>query len=1196
MSQIHSLSDFITVNENFKSSVNLFLHLNKSDKIRNYIPTKTTAELMKNYINSALYGNERATLLVGSYGKGKSYFLLTLLAVLTMDRTTSNTELINDLANKYRKLDEVGEETANLIEHAWEKSGRFLPILVTDLKGDLNQSLLVALSNALKRDSLDNLVPDTYFSAACNRIDDWKEDYPETYALFVEELKKYQVTPIELKAGLLRYSKETIDIFAEIYPRITAGSDFNPLTVSEVLPLYKSISDKLADEYGYSGIYIVFDEFSKFIENQDGSYTGNNMKLIQDLSELANESDSSHVLFTMVAHKSIKEYGRYLSQEIINSYTGIEGRVVEKLFTTSVKNNYELIRSAIIKDDFDLELVPQSEKYFGKAALDNFYSIPAFKSNFEVSDFENIVLRGCYPLSPVAAYLLLNISEKVAQNERTLFSFISNNEPNSMARYLYSHSYNMPWIISADLIYDYFSPLFRKDINNEYIHNQWLNAEYALTKCSNDLERTVVKALAIILIVNQQQEISASEKYLHLASDVDDCANVVQGLIDKQLIYKRGSTNTYAFKTRAGSELRAEIKKEKALRNGVSDLNSVLKQITDSQFIVPRKYNGVHLMTRYFKHEFMNVEDFLAIGSESALLDSCNGADGLAITLYGTHDIDKQAVKKHMKTVASSRIVILCPEKRISTFEQIEEYEILQDIQNNKVFIDNNEILEKEIPLLAEDLIEEINKSLDEIYSDDPNCEVFSFSSGEITQRSRKELEQAVSDVCESVYHKSPTINNEIVNRRVISTGATKRSRIKIIDAILNHEDEEAFYSGTGQEATVYRSLFCKTQLKEGKEEPALNEVIAIINSYIDSCSDRKGSFKELIDALTDPPYGMRLGIIPFYLAYVLSQRHEDLILYRQKKEIEITAEAVVDICVSSDQYALYVSKEDVQKEKYISTLNILFNVRDNRNLTDNRIKDIIICMQRWFRALPQAARNITKNSDYNVDESLLRNMTALKRELQSVEYNPFETLFITLPNEFGTNDNLESTYLVIDECKTAYDDYYDWLIQQLVTSIYDAFGGRRKTGLFHLFKEWYERQSVLSKKGLHNGRVTNLMSTIEMLDVFDDEEISKKIARAVTDTFVENWTDGSLALFKTAFSETKAEVESIHEESSSGKMKLSFVNRSGNEIEKYYDFVDEGTGSILRNIIEDALEEYDDLSVNDRVGILLEMIEKIIK
>ena len=33
-----------------------------------------------------------------------------------------------------------------------------------------------------------------------------------------------------------------------------------------------------------------------------------------------------------------------------------------------------------------------------------------------------------------------------------------------------------------------------------------------------------------------------------------------------------------------------------------------------------------------------------------------------------------------------------------------------------------------------------------------------------------------------------------------------------------------------------------------------------------------------------------------------------------------------------------------------------------------------------------------------------------------------------------------------------------------------------------------------------------------------------------------------------------------------------------------------------MRNIIEDALDEYDDLSVNDRVSILLEMIEKITK
>ena len=57
----------------------------------------------------------------------------------------------------------------------------------------------------------------------------------------------------------------------------------------------------------------------------------------------------------------------------------------------------------------------------------------------------------------------------------------------------------------------------------------------------------------------------------------------------------------------------------------------------------------------------------------------------------------------------------------------------------------------------------------------------------------------------------------------------------------------------------------------------------------------------------------------------------------------------------------------------------------------------------------------------------------------------------------------------------------------------------------------------------------------------------------------------------------------------------MSFVNSKGEKIEKYYEKADEGTGTVLRNIIEDTLEEYGDISVNDRVAILLEMIEKII-
>lgn len=146
--------------------------------------------------------------------------------------------------------------------------------------------------------------------------------------------------------------------------------------------------------------------------------------------------------------------------------------------------------------------------------------------------------------------------------------------------------------------------------------------------------------------------------------------------------------------------------------------------------------------------------------------------------------------------------------------------------------------------------------------------------------------------------------------------------------------------------------------------------------------------------------------------------------------------------------------------------------------------------------------------------------------------------------------------------------------------------------------KEWHKKQSDYSKKGLHSSGVTNLMSCIDRLDVNTDSEdgtVTLKVVKAVTSVYLENWMDNAYEEFVEALSAIKTEIEHIKEDKAEGKLFLSFTGTNGEPIEHYYEKVDEGTGAILRNIIEDTLEEYDDLSVNDRVGILLEMIEKII-
>lgn len=1191
MKKIESLKDIIGFNNSFKTAINLYLSLNKKEKVLGYIPTKSSVNFMGEYLKSVIDNKEQATLLIGPYGKGKSHLLLVLLAILSMDRTEENNEVVSALLTKVRDVDEVGERVATEIETLWKKK-KFLPVLISDSNGDLNQAFLYGLNEALKRDNLTGIAPETYYSIALERIQDWEVNYVDTYTIFDREVAKRGSNTARLKADLKLCLKEALDIFKEIYPKVTAGSPFNPIAVSDVMPLYKSVSEKLVEDYEYSGIYIVFDEFSKFIESQDGSAFGSNMKLLQDVCELATESQNAQIFFTMVAHKSIKEYGKYLSSDIINSFTGIEGRIIEKYFITSSKNNYDLIKNAIVKDYSLLTQLPHFETMLGEQALKEYFQLPTFKSNFDKKDFESTILKGCYPLNPVASYLLLNISEKVAQNERTLFTFISNDEPHSMARFVAEHTENQEWSIGADLIYDYFEALFKKEVVNEFVHNIWLSAEYVLDKCKSEDQKKLVKALAIVLIVNKEDEIPADDKYLSLCINAGDCTQAISELVENQLIYKKSATGSYVFKTRAGSELKSEIKKQRELKGDNVNYSKTLLDVTGKYFVVPRKYNTLHSMTRYFSNEFMSVEDFLNISTASALV---NDEDGKVITLYSFVGVKQEQVNKHFEELAEPRIVVVCPKQGMKLQKQLRDFEIIQELKENQTFTNNNEILKKELPLLLDDLTTELEQELSTIYEDNQDTRVLYFGEGKVKNAKSGNEEIAVNECCNNVYYKTAIINNEMVNRTTIGTAQTKKARLNIIQAIIDHSDDSEFYAGSNQEATVYRSLFCQTGIDKGTQSESLTEILDKINSYIDSCSDKKTSIKPLITMLTLAPYGMRKGIIPIYVAYILSNRREDIIVYFSDKEVQINADIIINMCEQADDYALYVSKEDLQKEKYIRELNVLFGIDDNRNLSTNRIKDIIICMQRWFRSLPQVSRNLVDIENYISKENSISAMKTMKKAMQKVEFNPFEILFVTFPEEFEV-DSLEKTYKIIDDCKTYYDDYFDWIQDEISNSIYKVWGGKRKLDLYHMLTEWYEKQSVRSKQGLYSGRMTNFMSCVETLNVFNDSEVAVKVAKAVTDVYLENWNVSAREDFDNELNELKSEIESIKDEINSGELSLSFTGRNGEPVMKLYSHADESTGSVLRNIIEDTLEEYDDLSVNDRVSILLEMIEKIIR
>ena len=404
------LADLVKIDHRFEKSVNLLLDLNDESKLKLYIPTRSSIKLLTEYLEEVeAFSGKRANILIGPYGKGKSHLLLVLLAILSGNDTDEMKQLIERIGN----LDGNAKEK---IEKVY-KAKKLLPVIINTSSGDLSQAFVRSLNQALKREKLSDVVPDNYFSKALFTIAQWEKHYPDTYDAFK---KAFQNDPETVMNGLEAYDYDSLNRFKEVYPTLTSGSEFNPEIEDDALTVYRSVNKQLCSRHGYDGIYIIFDEFSKYIEGHTAEGFSADMKTLQDLCELCNSSKEEQLHLTCVAHKAIRSYGDSLSKEVKNAFLGVEGRLNEMQFIVSSQNNYELIADAIQKKtEFDKWSV-ETESY--QSMLDHSYQVQELRTLFDKKDFDEIVGRGAFPLTPLSACLLLRLSEKIwktaEENER----------------------------------------------------------------------------------------------------------------------------------------------------------------------------------------------------------------------------------------------------------------------------------------------------------------------------------------------------------------------------------------------------------------------------------------------------------------------------------------------------------------------------------------------------------------------------------------------------------------------------------------------------------------------------------------------------------------------------------------------------------------------------------------------------------
>ncbi|MCR4566934.1 MAG: hypothetical protein K5769_02715 [Pseudobutyrivibrio sp.] len=1197
-----TLRELVSTDRRFQSSVNLMLDIANENKIESYIPTRSSLNVLNQYLSDVKESKHgKATVLIGPYGKGKSHLVLVWLALLAGSKTKNKDNLI-------KRISSVDASTGELAKDIYSSKKKYLPVLISNTDDNLNQAFLVSLYEALQKAGLSDVMPDTYYSEAVDIIKTWELKYENTYIEFESKISEIKKDAASFVSGLKSYNQRLLAYFKMIYPELTSGSKFEPIMQHDALKVYQSINRELKEHHNYDGIIIVFDEFSKYIEGHDRENFASDMRVLQEMCELASSSktDEGKIELVLIAHKSVKEYGTKLDANVRKEYEGVEGRLQERLFVISGQNNYELIKNTIHKKTAVNEVF-KNDTF--KRICKRSFELQVFRGLFEdEKTFEDLIAKGCFPMLPLATYLLLGISEKVAQNERTIFTYLCNDEYGSLTNLIAKHEVGNSYYIGADSIYDYFEIQFKENVSDAFIHNEWLKADYALSKAITDDEKKVIKAIALMHMIGRAEELIVDTKTIGLSVGVAD-ANVddtLRGLIEKQLIVYRARTNQYAFRHNVGIDLDKEIKNRIAgLRNKYS-ISSVISEIAEMDYLLPRKHNQTFKMTRFFRYIYLTEDVFVSLPDINRMLIGDNFADGCIICIL-LQDITRisDCINK-IESIHDSRVLTIMPSSVVDVAMLIQKYVVIKELLASNEFLSQHQVMKQELMLQLEDVIYEINNEIDSsIGLDEANCSIYHGGIRLESICSMSTFNSLLSDICDEYYKDTPIINHELVNIRRVS-GQYLKARNAVITALLSGDDLEVFTTGTSPEAMVFRSALMYTGLYPTKDKYVMNKgtkaVIGEIHKFLKKSVGEKRSFEKLFKKLLGKGFGMRSGVVPIYIASQLVTLSNMPVIYLLDKEVDVSAEILNNICEKPEDYFLYVEEKDADKDRYLESLETVFIDEDfSRHIQrkHQRLSILVGSIQKWYRGLPQCAMQFESNKN-RYSNVQMEHIKAVRNIFRKIDINPREVLFDVLPSMLSAEGDFKKCASNLFEVRKLLDKYLDEEIDNAVKVAKEALDLGKDEGLATGLINWYRGKSDSAKKYITSSKASQLMNYISELNTYNDELVASDLSKILIDLYIEDWKDDSNEEFKSALVEVINSVDQLSNDNASdlGEYSFTFKDSTGEIVERNYDFIeDDSTSYFLKNAIESALDDFgDSLETSQKVAVLVQTIEQLIK
>jgi len=1203
------LTGKIGVAKGFQTAVNIAYDLSNDSKVRGFIPTQSSLEIIEDILlSTAASATQRARILIGAYGRGKSHIILVLLSLLAgKDKT-----LFNALLAKMEK------NAPSLYEYATEylsNDRRLLPVVIRGSSTSLSSSFLGALQMTLNNEGMIDVMPETHFKSAVNTIEGWKKSFPKTYKQLTTSLP----CPIEeFIWSLKEYSVPEYERFSAIYPKLTSGSAFNPFFGFDIVELFESVAAGVKSK-GYDGLFVVYDEFSKYLESSIANATISDIKLLQDFAEKCNRSGALQMHLLLICHKDIANYiDENLPKEKVDGWRGVSGRFKHIHLHNNYAQMYEIISEVIKKD----ERFWNGYREDKKKQFDNLVS--RFTANRLLNDNNGdevcYAVFGCYPLHPISTFILPRLSEKVAQNERTLFTFLSSNDRHTLSSFMASAKEEFP-LLTPDYLYDYFEPLLRKEPYTSEAHKIYKLTSNVLQKVGeNSLGSKILKTIALIYLVEQFEKLPPMvniicDAFLDSVSDVKIINGALSELIEKDcIVYLKRSNNHLKIKESSGVDIPNEITRFIETNKATLRAKDILNRSFFDSYMYPTRYNDEFEITRYFDFTFIDSDDFFGVDNWEKRISDIE-ADGVVFAIIPSSEPEIEKIKKTLtKSVrGTDRIVFIVPNSYYDIGKITFEYEAVKTLRAS---VEDDDLLGDEYDIFLDDLTDVLGSYIN-TYSHPENGGAAYFHNGQrCTIHRRSQLSEKLSAICETTFYRTPKINNESINKNALPTQAIN-SRTKLLSGLLVTELlPNLGLTGTGQDVSIMRSTLVQTGILVNCDTaPYLNlepdnanlcAMLRVIQEFFHNAGNNGGSpFSALYDRLTLPEYGFGLkrGVIPIYVAATLWQDKQNLVVKCGQSEVRITPDLLSEINESPEDYSVILDDWNEDKAAYISGLEQLFSEQvSDREKAYNRFSYVLLAMNRWYMNLPKYAKELVKKYLGNgkfVDISARREKFI--NSLKQLEGNPREFLLERVFDILGKLEVLENALPLIREIKEERESAVPSLVKTLAYDVKALFASdSKRISLASAVKDWYESLSENTLQHLFPGaenRILNLLATVTN----DESAFIQRLGKAMTSLRIEDWNADTIKSFLRGIQAFKETIDEYEKAKAGGEIapadhyKISFAAEDGNEITKTFSKAEYSKkAKLLLHDLTSAIEEMgESITEQEKRQVLIDLLQK---